>query len=156
MHNGSVGVFEMHRFNRLYSLLGEEDNISHDKMASQVYYTAEYSLLNNPYYFSAPFSGLVAPDAHNFVVNFVSNHSADNFGGQLSGEILKSFFAITGEPGSFVHNRGQERILENWYKRPSTEPMDTVDTNVDTTVNNGMYPGIIRFGGNVSSCAISK
>lgn len=26
--------------------------------------------------------------------------------------------------------------------------MNTVDTNVDTVINNGMYPGIIQFGGN--------
>ncbi|EGP86845.1 unnamed protein product [Zymoseptoria tritici ST99CH_3D1] len=151
MHGGNVGAFEMHRWERLYSLLGDEDNLTHDKVASQAYYTMQYSVENNPYYFSAPFSGLVAPDAHNFVVNFMSNHSADNMGGQLSRETLKSFFAVTGETGSFVHNRGQERIPDNWYKRPTSQPMNTVDTNVDTAVNDRMYPGIIKFGGNTGT-----
>jgi hypothetical protein len=77
----------------------------------------------------------------------MSNHSAENMGGQLDRETLKSFFAVTGEPGSFVHSPGQERIPDNWYKRPSSQPMNTVDTNVDTVVNNAMYPGIIKFGG---------
>jgi len=147
MHDGNVGVFEMHRWEHLYSMLGS-DGFTHDKAAAQAYYTAQYSLLNNPYYFSAPFSGLVAPDAHNFVVHLMSNRSDTNRGGELNGEVLKSFFAVTGEPGSFVHHPGQERIPENWYKRPTSQPMNTVDTNVDTVINDRMYPGIIRFGGN--------
>lgn len=148
MHNGDVNYFEVERWEVLYSRLGPEDNFSHDKAAAQAYYTAQYSVLNNPYYFSEPFSGLVAPDAHNFVVNFMSNHSAANPGGQLTGEQLKQFFSVTGEPGSFVWTPGQERIPLNWYRRPSGQQMNTVDTNVDTVINNGMYPGIIQFGGN--------
>lgn len=107
--------------------------------------------MNNPYYFSAPFSGLVAPDAHNFVVHFMSNRSEESKGGILDGETLKSFFSVTGSPGNFVHHPGQERIPDNWYKRPSSQPMNTVDTNVDTVINNGMYPGILRFGGNTGT-----
>lgn len=81
----------------------------------------------------------------------MSNRSAENKGGVLDGETLKSFFSVTGEPGSFVHNPGQERVPENWYKRPTSQPMNTVDTNVDTVINDGMYPGIIRFGGNTGT-----
>lgn len=135
MNGGNVGVFEMHRWERLYSLAASEGGLTHDKVASQAYYTAEYSIKNNPYYFSNPFSGLVAPDAHNFVVHLMSNRSADNMGGVLNGEVLKSFFAVTGTPGNFVHNRGMERIPDNWYKRPTSQPMNTVDTNVDTVIN---------------------
>jgi hypothetical protein len=61
-------------------------------------YNTRWSILNNPYYFSGPFSGLVAPAAHNFVINFMSNHSAETPGGTLDRETLKSFFAISGEP----------------------------------------------------------
>lgn len=81
----------------------------------------------------------------------MSNRSADNMGGALHGDVLKSFFAVTGEPGNFVHHPGMERIPDNWYKRPTSQPMNTVDTNVDTVVNNAMYPGIIRFGGNTGT-----
>ena len=117
MHDGFVGFFEMHRWNHLYSLLEQDGTgLTHDKAAAQAYYTAQYSIENNPYYFSNPFSGLVAPDAHNFVVNFMSNHSAENKGGFLSGDTLKSFFSVTGEPGSFVHNPGQERIPDSKSK----------------------------------------
>jgi hypothetical protein len=50
----------------------------------------------------------------------MSNHSAENPGGYLDRETLKSFFAVSGEPGSFTINRGYERIPTNWYRRPST------------------------------------
>ena len=150
MHGGDVDVFEMPRWEHLYSMLGE-DGLTHDKAAAQAYYTAQYSVQNNPYYFSEPFSGLVAPDAHNFVVHLMSNHSAENTGGYLDGENLKSFFAVTGEPGNFVYHKGMERVPYNWYKRPSSQPLDTVDTNLDTVINNGMYPGIIQFGGNTGT-----
>lgn len=42
-------------------------------------------------------------------------------------------------------------ILLDWYKRPTSQPMNTVDTNVDTVINDRMYPGIIRFGGNTGT-----
>ncbi|KAK0102342.1 hypothetical protein ONS95_005965 [Cadophora gregata] len=151
MHGGNVGFFEMHRWERLYGLASSEGGLTHDKVASQAYYNAQYSIQNNPYYFSLPFSGLVAPDAHNFVVHFMSNRSAENKGGILNGEVLKSFFSVTGEPGNFVHTPGHERIPNNWYKRPTSQPMNTVDTNVDTVINNQMYPGIIRIGGNTGT-----
>lgn len=48
MHGGSVGYFEMHRWEHLYSLLGDE-GLTHDKAAAQAYYTAQYSIENNPY-----------------------------------------------------------------------------------------------------------
>jgi hypothetical protein len=34
-------------------------------------------------------------------------------------DTLKSFFAVSGEEGSFVYNKGAERIPENWYRRPT-------------------------------------
>jgi hypothetical protein len=62
------------------------------------------------YYFSAPFSGVIAPAAHNLVVGLMSNHSASNPGGELPTNVLSSFFSVTGEPGNFVHTRGNERV----------------------------------------------
>lgn len=113
--------------------------------------------MNNPYYFSAPFAGLVSPAAHDFVINFMSNRSEANPGGVLNRDVLKSFFAVTGEPGSFVHNRGMERIpdvsidldievsssylhlLQNWYKRPSLNAYNIPEVLADVFVNNAMY-----------------
>lgn len=44
------------------------------------------SIENNPYYFSSQFAGLlVAPAAYNFVINFMSNHTAEEPSGYLNG-----------------------------------------------------------------------
>ncbi|KAF1930036.1 uncharacterized protein M421DRAFT_59563 [Didymella exigua CBS 183.55] len=149
LNGGSVGVFQMRSWEHLYQLAEE---YTMDVIAAQSDYVTRWSILNNPYYFSAPFSGLVAPAAHNFVINFMSNHSAENPSGFLTREVLKSFFGVTGDaPGQFVHNRGQERIPENWYKRPFSNAYNIPNVLVDVQTNNLMYPGIIRIGGNTGT-----
>jgi len=47
----------------------------------------------------------------------VANHSAEHPAGVLNGNVLKSFYAVTGEPGSFKWHKGYERIPKNWYRR---------------------------------------
>jgi hypothetical protein len=47
----------------------------------------------------------------------MSNKTEENPQGILNGDILKTFFAVSGEDGHFVYNRGHERIPENWYTR---------------------------------------
>ena len=77
----------------------------------------EQSIQNNPYFFNGPFSGVaVQPAAYTFIYRFMSNKSAEYPEGYLDGDVLKSFFGITGEPGSFTWDEGTERIPDNWYK----------------------------------------
>lgn len=132
LNGGNVGVFQMRSFEHMYAL-GEK--YTFDEAAAQSDYVTRWSILNNPYYFSAPFSGLVAPAAHNLVINLMSNHSAEVPGGTLTRETLKSFFAVTGEPGSFVHNRGMERIPDNWYRRPTLDAHNIPEVLVDLFAN---------------------
>ncbi|KAJ4336751.1 hypothetical protein N0V87_005142 [Didymella glomerata] len=149
LNNGNVGVFQMRSWEHLYQL-AEEYTL--DEMAAQSDYVTRWSILNNPYYFSGAFSGMVAPAAHNFVVNFMSNHSAENPSGFLTRDVLKSFFAVSGDaPGQFVHNRGQERIPDNWYKRPFSNAYNIPEVLLDVQTNNAMYPGIVRIGGNIGT-----
>jgi hypothetical protein len=82
----------------------------------------------------------------------MSNHSAENAGGSLSREVLKAFFAVTGDkPENFEHHPGHEKIPENWYKRPAANVYSIPQAVADVIVNDGMYPGIIRFGGNTGT-----
>lgn len=104
--------------------------------------------MNNPYFLSLGFSGAVAPGAQQFPVNFMSNHSAEVPGGTLTRETLKTFFAVDGEPGSFVQRRGEEQIPLNWYKRPSSMQYTLQTTLSDLATDNLMYPGLINAGGN--------
>ena len=147
LNGGNVDVFQMRSWEHLYSLVG--DNLSLDKASAQSNYVTEYSVHNNPYYISGPFSGLVAPAAHNFVVNFMSNHSAAVPGGTLDTEVLKSFFAVTGEPGKFVHHKYQERMPYNWYKRPGgVNAYNAADVFLDLIADASIYPNILKLGGN--------
>ena len=96
----------------------------------------------------------------------MSNHSAENPGGFLSKDVLKTFYSVAGEPGSFVWTPGHERIPNNWfvlnillfgytvslkcrYKRPS--PLEITDIVLDALENNAMYPGQIAIGGNTGT-----
>lgn len=110
--NDGQQVFQLRSWNRLFPLADSEDGLTLDKVAGHNDYEHQWSILNNPYYFKGPFSGLVTVAAHNFVVNFMSNHSEEAPGGYLDGDVLKTFFGVTGEPGSFKYNFGQERIPE--------------------------------------------
>ncbi|KAL9025225.1 MAG: hypothetical protein Q9196_005913, partial [Gyalolechia fulgens] len=47
----------------------------------------------------------------------MSNKSAQYPQGYLDKETFKSFFAVSGEPGSFTYQPGYERIPDNFYKR---------------------------------------
>jgi hypothetical protein len=85
----------------------------------------------------------------------MSNHSAENPGGFLTREVLSSFFAVTGtgagasgdNPGDFVHHRGQERIPENWYRRPSSEQSTLADVFLDLSQSAKDFPNTVRIGG---------
>jgi hypothetical protein len=107
--------------------------------------------MNNPYFFSAPFSGLVAPAATGLVINLMSNHSEEVPGGTLTKETLMSFFSVTGTPGNLVWKPGYERIPENWYRRPTLDAHNIPEVLVDLFADNAAYPGIIRIGGNTGT-----
>jgi len=47
----------------------------------------------------------------------VANHTAEHPAGILNGNVLKSFYGITGQPGNFKWNKGYNRIPDNWYRR---------------------------------------
>lgn len=73
------------------------------------------SISTNPYFFSGAFSGLVVQQAaYNFIYRFMGNKSAETPEGLLTGDVLKSFYSITGEDGSFAYTPGYERIPDNW------------------------------------------
>lgn len=64
----------------------------------------QQSIEQNPYFFNAPFSGvIVQPAAYTFIYRFMGNKSAENPEGVLTKEVLKSFFAFTGPDDNLVH-----------------------------------------------------
>lgn len=109
-------------------------------------------IANNPYFFNGPFTGvLVQPAAYTFIYRFMANHSEENPAGYLSYDVIKDWFGITGESGSFVANQGQERIPKNWYKRAIEYPYDTPYFLADLTAAAALHPKFLNIGGNTGT-----
>jgi Peroxidase, family 2 len=110
---------QMSQFKDLYEL-GQQngDSIDLDVLTGYRYTRFQESVNQNPYFFNAPFSGVIAsPAAWSFIYRFMANKSAENPEGVLNGEVFKSFNAITGDYPNFVYTPGHEKFPENWYKR---------------------------------------
>jgi hypothetical protein len=112
----------------------------------------QQSIDNNPSFFNGPFTGVLAqPAAYTFIYRFMSNKSEEYPEGYLDGDVLKSFFAISGEPGSFQWNEGQEQIPDNWYKRAVGDEYTIPFFITDLTAAALQYPQFLSVGGNTGT-----
>ncbi|TKA24995.1 hypothetical protein B0A50_06093 [Salinomyces thailandicus] len=103
----------------------------------------------NPYFFNGPFTGLFAqPAAYNFIFRFMANHSAEAPVGELSYDVLKSWFAISGESGSYSVQQGHERIPHNWYRRALEYPYSVEYFLGDLLATARLHPKFLDVGGN--------
>lgn len=109
-------------------------------------------IANNPYFFNGPFTGvLVQPAAYTFIYRFMANHSEENPYGYLSYDVIKSWFGITGDSGSYIANQGQERIPENWYKRAIEYPYENAYFLADLAAAAALHPKFLDVGGNTGT-----
>lgn len=81
----------------------------------------------------------------------MSNKSAEYPEGYLNQDVLKSFFAITGESGSFTWNEGYEAIPDNWYKRAIGDEYTIPGFLVDLLDAAVQYPQFLSIGGNTGT-----
>lgn len=81
----------------------------------------------------------------------MSNHTAEEPSGYLDGYNFKTFFGVAGDPGSFVWERGQEMVPENWYRRPSDNPYTANDVAEDVAIGYAAYPDTLKYGGNTGT-----
>jgi len=152
INHGDAHSLNVSKFTEVYALGGPEDRYTLDKFRKQFGAVQQRSIATNPYYFTGLFSTVVVvPAAYNFVINLMSNHSAKEPSGYLDGYNFKSFFGITGEPGSFKWQRGQERIPDNWYRRPSAEGYTGNDVVEDVLITYLAYPETLLIGGNTGT-----
>jgi hypothetical protein len=98
----------MTQWNELYAMqAGVSDEDSNYDLGVLTSFRAkrfQESISNNPYFFNAPFSGvIVTPAAYTFIYRFFANHSAENPQGQLTKSVLKSFFSISGPENALVY-----------------------------------------------------
>ena len=113
----------------------------------------DQSINDNPYFFNAPFAGVaVQPAAYTFIYRFMGNKSAEHPEGQLTQEVLKSFFGITeNSDGSFSGGIGQERIPDNWYKRAVGDEYTIPFFMLDFVQEASLYPKFLDIGGNLGT-----
>lgn len=65
----------------------------------------------------------------------------------LSRDVLKSFFSVTGDSGTFQYQRGHERIPENWFRRPAND-FSIPAFLLDVLEHGIQYPRLLSIGGN--------
>ena len=78
----------------------------------------------------------------------MANHSAAYPEGRLDKEVLKSFFAMSGEPGSFTNTHGHERIPNNWYRRAVGDEYTIPYYSSDVEAAGLQHPEFFSTGGN--------
>lgn len=81
-----------------------DDNYDLELLTSYRASRFQESIATNPYFFNAPFSGVLAqPAAWSFIYRFMANKSSEYPQGQLNAVSLKSFFGITGNYPDFTY-----------------------------------------------------
>ena len=145
----------MSQFEALYSLQPDAStaNYNLDVILQHRRNRFQQSISENPYFFYGPFTGLqVSQAAFTFMYRFMANKSAEYPEGILNQDVLKSFFAITGDgPGSFTHHPGQERIPENWYRRAIGDEYTIPYFQSDVLSFAAQFPEILSVGGNTGT-----
>ena len=140
------------RFQRIYDAGKAKNEYDLQLLTDLRHEFFQESINTNPYFFNAPFSGVIAlPAAWSFIYRFMANKSEEYPSGLLDGEVLKSFFAITGEDGNFVYNRGHERIPDNWYTRNVLDDYTIAYLELDTIKMGNQHPEFASIGGNTGT-----
>lgn len=101
---GNDYLVQVKQFQEFYDLGKADDNYDLDTLTAYRVTRFQESVSENPYFFNAPFSGIIAsPAAWSFVYRFMANKSAEYPEGRLDGAVLKSFYSITGDDGNFQY-----------------------------------------------------
>ncbi|KAI1741822.1 hypothetical protein F4680DRAFT_63304 [Xylaria scruposa] len=138
------------QFTALYEL-GQKNGDSVDLDVLTQYRATRFqqSVSENPYFFLAPFSGVVVTSAaYTFIYRFMANKTAENPMGVLNGETLKSFYAITGDYPNFTVTPGHERFPDNWYKRNAVDYYTIPYLVEDALAMQLQHPEFLSVGGN--------
>ncbi|KAF1951076.1 hypothetical protein CC80DRAFT_481749 [Byssothecium circinans] len=138
---------DLSRFKRLLEK-AENDNFTPTILRNHSKEMNTLGRETNGYFFIGPASGVVAPAAGQFIVNFFSNHSQEFPNGRLNKATLKSFFGVTGEDDALVYKAGTERIPLDWYRRHPDRAYGIANLAADLVIIGAKYPEVFSFGGN--------
>lgn len=114
----------------------------------------EDSISKNPYFFFAPFSGIIVSEAGPiFPRELYANRSAAKPDtGVLTGSVLLSFLGCNRDAtGQVTCTPGHERIPDNWYRRSSLNPFTTTEFLVEVAELIARCPLAGSIGGNTGT-----
>jgi len=77
----------------------------------------------------------------------MANHSAENTAGELTHDVLASWFGVSGESGSYTAKPGHEAIPSNWYRRALEYPYETPYFLADFANMAALHPKFLAVGG---------
>jgi hypothetical protein len=126
-------------------------NITPKVLAAHQNARKEFSIANNPNYFSPAFAGVAfTPAAHHFVFALMATKSAEHPEGYMSPEDLMSWFSYTGDPnGDLTYKYGYERIPgASFYKRHPLQQWTLEDIVAAVAQQVAAYPKTSGVGGN--------
>lgn len=141
----------MSQFQELYDMQKDSPNPNYDLdvLGDFRMKRLDQSIANNPNFWYGPFTGIVVSQAaYAFIYRFMGNKSEEHPTGVLNKEVLKSFFAISGDDDNLVHTPGHERIPENWYKRAIGDEYTIPYFSADNIAWITKHPRIATIGGN--------
>ncbi|KAI7261180.1 Cloroperoxidase [Hortaea werneckii] len=140
---------QIDRFQALWDLGKEDDNYDLVALTKGRVNQFQHSVETNPYFFYAPFSGMIAnPAAWVFIYRLFGNKSEEYPEGRTTGDLLKTFFSVSGEDGNFEHTPGHERIPENFYKNPDSNQYGLIPLFLDSYDAYIHNPEFESIGGN--------
>ncbi|KAF2498991.1 Cloroperoxidase [Lophium mytilinum] len=146
---GDAATMNMTLFMDIYNSMG--DVLTFDDVGARIAKRFEESKASNPHFYSGPYTGMIGRNAgYAFTTRLLSNHSAEHPLGQMTKNVLKSFWAVyedSKQPSGLVYKRGQEQIPSNWYRIPVDYSL--VQLNVDLLQWYLKYPATLSIGGNM-------
>lgn len=105
--SGDGYSLQVDRFQQLWDLGKEDDNYDLPAITQGRVNQFQHSVETNPYFFYAPFSGMIAnPAAWVFIYRLFGNKSEEYPEGRTTGDLLKTFFSVSGEDGNFQYTPG--------------------------------------------------
>ncbi|OAG39748.1 hypothetical protein AYO21_06023 [Fonsecaea monophora] len=149
---GDASTMDMGRFLQLYSRASNDtDVLSTENVMQHSIDMLNECISTNPYCWYGPWTGAIVRNAGpTLALRLLSNHSAENPGGIMTKQVLKSFWGvIDNDDGSLVYKRGWERIPNNWYQAPVD--YDVVQLNLDLVDAFVKYPQLASIGGNTGT-----
>lgn len=158
---GDAWTLNLKLFTEAYTS-SETDEFTFDQIGKRAADRWAASKATNPSFYYGPYTGMIARNAgYAFTSRLLSNHTVENPQGLLSRSlslqqpslssltkwlakaVFQSFFAVSGEEGSFDYKYGFERIPENWYKSPVDYGLASL--NVDLIAWMMQHPELARW-----------